>query len=484
MEITCFEKYYNSARDFKNSSYTTYQVTREDIMKEIDIEYWTRAFNIGQLRDFMAADKRNEWLNQINDRKVPSFEEETVIETFKQLYAGLNKIFAEKVDGVFRNLSKEHVTNQPEGFCKRMIFKIYSYGHDYYNHLADLIQCVHTIVNKHIDIAEAMRSANAIIYNQPCDGKWYPIAGEWIKCRRYMNGNTHVEVHPDIAWQLNKVLASYGQNTLAIPEKFRKPQKQRKVKPLDLENTYISPKVLFMLAKAYPDYAKKTYEGIYICETRSFERFSLVKSVMKRIGGKENNHPMYSFTFDYDPSPILDLILEKGVIPDYVSHQFYPTPKEISAEMLSGIDSYQDISNVLEPSGGIGNLVCTLFDTVGEEKANSLNVDIVEISEFNCSVLKERFAKHSNVSVKQEDFLSFKNKKAYDLIIMNPPFTGNQCAAHIDKALTMLSSKGILKAVVPSGFNKTLSVPYTLSEKEYTGFDNTGISVRILTVVK
>ncbi len=59
----------------------------------------------------------------IRRRKTPAFEPSTVRETLTTLLADRGKFFAQRVDGIFRALSRSHVTNSPSGFRKRMILE-------------------------------------------------------------------------------------------------------------------------------------------------------------------------------------------------------------------------------------------------------------------------------------------------------------------------------------------------------------------------
>ena len=68
--------------------------------------------------DTMPQARRTEWHEQISEHKCPPFEEQIVRDTMSGLMAQRSP--AERVDGIFRGLSGE-MTNQPQGFGKRMI---------------------------------------------------------------------------------------------------------------------------------------------------------------------------------------------------------------------------------------------------------------------------------------------------------------------------------------------------------------------------
>lgn len=80
-----------------------------------------KALNMTDVYEYMPNNRRTEWNEQIREMKTPDFEEETVRPTIMELLNSRQQFFAERVDGIFRALSGDHVTNRPEGFGKRMI---------------------------------------------------------------------------------------------------------------------------------------------------------------------------------------------------------------------------------------------------------------------------------------------------------------------------------------------------------------------------
>ena len=58
-------------------------------------------------------------------------------------------------------------------------------------------------------------------------GQWMSVDGGAMRIRVYIKGTAHLEIHPDMAWRLNMILASLY--PMAIPAEFRtKPQKKAK----------------------------------------------------------------------------------------------------------------------------------------------------------------------------------------------------------------------------------------------------------------
>lgn len=111
----------------------------EGAVKALNAHYWGRALQMTDVLQVMPQKRRDEWGELIRKQDTPEFEENSVRATIDDLLASRHKFFAEKVDGIFRSLSHEHVTNCPQGFNKRMILGGVTDGHYYISGT----QCTH-----------------------------------------------------------------------------------------------------------------------------------------------------------------------------------------------------------------------------------------------------------------------------------------------------------------------------------------------------
>lgn len=129
---------------------------------------------------------------------------------------------------------------------------------------------------------------------------------------------------------------------------------------------------------------------------------------------------------------------ERAIIGQKVGIDFFPTPMATASRMadLAGISKGD---RVLEPSAGNGNLA-------DAAKAAGGTVDVIEISSQLRDILT---AKGYNVVA--FDFDSFEPEEKYDAILMNPPFSNRQDAAHIQRAFGMLKAGGRLAAIAGEG---------------------------------
>lgn len=136
-------------------------------------------------------------------------------------------------------------------------------------------------------------------------------------------------------------------------------------------------------------------------------------------------------------------------------NEFYPTPRKLIDDMLTGID-FRFISSVLEPSAGKGDIVEAVTDkfkyahSTYYNKEAKWDIDCIEIDENLQFILQGK--KHRVV---HNDFLSYDTYKKYDLIIMNPPFSVGD--KHLLKALTMQENGGQIICILNA---ETLKNPY------------------------
>ena len=126
--------------------------------------------------------------------------------------------------------------------------------------------------------------------------------------------------------------------------------------------------------------------------------------------------------------------------------QFYPTPGKVAEQMLQGID-WNVITNVLEPSAGKGDLVMA-----ARRRAPHINIDCIEIDPYLRAILQQcapntadeydgwRKQQRGSTNIVHDDFLTYRGWRKYQLILMNPPFSGGDL--HLLKALELQKDGG------------------------------------------
>lgn len=449
---------------------------KEGAIKNLDADFWQRALQLTDVYEFMPAKRRTEWYENIREMNTPEFEENTVYATISDLLNNRTRFLSERVEGIFNALSGTHVTNRPEGFTKRMIIN-YAFdndqwampNHDRAGYLSDLRYVISKFIGREsfegwsrsYDLMKACRNRTGI---------WHEVDGDTMRIKTFKKGTMHIEIDEDIALQLNEVL--HYLNPRAIPAKFRtrdegKSEKTKVVKKYENVNNFLSSSVVQFLAESCRVNNRKLKLKYVNSKGKHFR--ALIHDILYGIGGKKEDND--TFIFDYDYTEVLDEILISGMIPDKVSHQFYPTPPKIAeAAVLMADISPKHIC--LEPSAGQGGLV----------KFMPKDTYCVELSSVNAKVLESKGYK-----VECCDFLEWEKFDKFDRIVMNPPFSEGRAKLHVEKALDLMDDNGKLVAILPSSFKNKFDIDGydVLWCTEFNNeFKNTSVSVVLCVITK
>lgn len=436
----------------------------------LNSDFWNRALAMTDVYDCMPQKRREEWNKQIDGMTCVDFTEEAVRPTIESLLSMRSTFMAERVDGIFRNLSGEHVTNSPMGFGKRMII---SYLTSYYGDKTGYINDLRCVIAKFMgrDTPKWYASSRLVSDLQKRTSEWHIVDAGALRIRLYKKGTAHLEVHPDMAWRLNSILASMYPH--AIPSEFRtKPKKQ--TKSFAVMSRPLPFSVLEIIGEGrFRRSSWKEFELSYGADKNSVAYQEALR-VLISIGGVLNKSGYVEF--DYDSQPVVSEILNSGCIPDQKSHQYYPTPESIAREAVTLADIGPD-DTILEPSAGQGGLA----DFLPKDRTTC-----VEISGLHCKILDAK-----GFNVEQADFLQwvseYKAARSFNKIVMNPPFSENRWKEHLECAFQMLGHAGRLVAVLPASAKNKVSLPkceMSWSETYSGEFAGTGVSVVIMTCIK
>ena len=458
----------------------------------LNAAYWQEALNLTDVYEYMPNDRRNEWNDQIREMKAPDFEETTVRSTLSELLFSRETFFSERVDGIFRNLSGEHVTNRPEGFGKRMIMaRVYDEwgGNNYQRsgYIDDLRQVIAKFMGRD---ATSYRTTDKILQiARQRSGEWLTLDGGALRVKAFQKGTAHLEIHPDMAWRLNDILAFL--HPMAIPAEHR--QKPRtKSKSVPLHSNLLPFSVLGELSeleieRTTPFQPNRWDEPRPPVTTnpfnRSFKRImdfdkavrAEAENVLMSLGGvKMAKNAFTWFEFDYDPTTAIQDIQLSGELPDQKTHQFYPTTHALATQLLDEV-AIQEGDKCLEPSAGMGGIADLM------PKAQTL---CVEISPLHCRVLEAK-----GHSVIEGDFLQWaqETRERFDVVVMNPPYSEGRAVAHLNVAAELVKAGGRLGAILPAGSDKKGLLPgwdCNWSAPMQDMFAGTGVSVVRLVAYK
>lgn len=406
--------------------------SRDAAIPALNAAYWQRALSLTDVLDYMPDAKRRAWFEQIDKMATPDFEEATVRATLDSLLGQRMNFLAEMVDGIFQGLSGEHVTNRPEGFGKRMIIQgiTSQFG---IGDRSGLLHDLRSVIAKFMGRDQPHYGATHVDLRRfrYRPGEWHTMDGGALRVRVYKNGNGHMEVHPDIAWRLNQVLAHL--HPLAIPARHRQRPARTVKREFTLMQRPIPFAVLKLLSEANYRASTHTLETGYRWGDADKHLRQEAVRVIEAIGGADVGGG--NFAFDYDAGDVLGEVLASGMIPDHKSHQYYPTPRHLAQEAVQ-LAEIAPGHRCLEPSAGQGAIAELMpRDTV-----------CVEASQLHCAVLEAKGFE----SIHFGDFLQYHPGRVFDRIVMNPPFSQGRAQAHVEHAASMLAPGGRLVAILPA----------------------------------
>lgn len=430
-------------------------------------DFWMRALNLTDIYSCLPQPRREQWDKQFRERKTPEFSEDNLRATLEAFSADRMLFLAERVDGIFRSLSGDHVTNQPNGFNTRMIIaRAYNYGdcpdHSRSGSIHDLRCVVAKFMGREDPAWHLTSEMMRKVRREP--GRWWTIDGGALRIRVYKVGTAHLEAHPEMAWRLNAVLANLYPSAIPPPQRARPTKKSREW--ATMQRPLPGP-VLAILSGA--DNVRHNRGGKTI-QLRAWDAdkhiLAEARKVLASIGGVETGN--LQFEFDYPPFEVISEIIVSGCIPDHKTHQFYPTPETVARAAIDMADIKAHHS-CLEPSAGTGALAQLMPpDTL-----------CVELSALHAKVLESK-----GLRVECGDFLAFAEADArtWDRVVMNPPFSQGRAEAHVRAAARLLKPGGRLVAILPAsmrGSSVVEGMPARWSEVFANEFSGTSVSVAI-----
>mgnify|MGYP000518890567 CR=1 FL=1 len=426
----------------------------ENGIKALNATCWNRAIELTDVLSTLPSNRRKEWNEQITTHSTPNFEQDIVIDTLVSLLNERTKFFAERVVNVFEGLSNTHVTNSPSGFTQKFImnnllqkasgsYEWWHLNYDQAGKVDDLRVLVNQITGRLCKTA-TFSNTNQIL-NKMVDNKMFgeflDIDGGAIKIKLFKKGTAHFMIEPSIAATLNNNIAKIY--PMAIPSEFRrKPKKANKVwdKPIDTSLSVQAVDCLLSMRHKFKDEVVSMFTGSN-SETGLKEAHNVLIQLGADYHNNSRNLDFGKYYFDYDVAPVLLNICISGRVPEKQSHQYYPTPDELSEEAAAELD-IQDGDICIESSAGQGGLATHL----------PIDSTLIDISPMNCDVLKAK----GFTNVICDDFLAWARQnptQQFTAALINPPFHKGMAKAHIEATAKLLTDKGRMVAVAPSTLN-------------------------------
>lgn len=180
--------------------------------------------------------------------------------------------------------------------------------------------------------------------------------------------------------------------------------------------------------------AVATGQHIAIGERLEPRTYAKVKALLGSLGGRWSSSKQ-AHVFAGEASAVLRSILGGNVVTDR-DWEFFPTPRPLVERMLAKA-KLQPGWQVREPQAGQGAIALAMAEIVGKH-----NVLCTEAMPRNAQCLRDL-----GFTVHEGDFLAETPAPHCNAILMNPPFSGHQDAAHISHALGFLRPRGVLVAI-------------------------------------
>lgn len=120
--------------------------------------------------------------------------------------------------------------------------------------------------------------------------------------------------------------------------------------------------------------------------------------------------------------------------------QLFETPVELAERVVAGLAVTSE-DRCLEPSAGLGRIAMALFKS-GAEDITAVEIDGKNVEALDRLAIARQLHTGDFLALDPDDFGRF------DVIAMNPPFTGNQDIRHVRHAARMLAPGGRLAAIV------------------------------------
>lgn len=407
--------------------------TKAILSKEISLnilkaDYWQKVFTRSNIEHFLSANVLSEIKDSfIIDRIVkdniqhPDFDKVNVKATIENWFNGLEGFFIDRVDAVFSTLSHGHLTNHPNGFNRKMVFKYWldtifsdknyaSLRYESRDKLHDLrciIQVSHGLPTpaRNTDLFRKLSYGERIQFD---DGLW--------ELQAFKNGNVHVWVDPETAVQLNWYLSQKYPNAIG----GRDVAETKNKKKFNYQHDSISNDLRMVL-----DDLK---EGSLVVKNADFDKYFGLSKLDLELAEQDQ---ILAFT---------DQVKNNG-LPNIKSYQFYPSPTEITTAIYEYIGDDPE-GKFLEPSAGNG-AIAGLYPT---------NFTAFEIYKPFLDILKIKGVEN----VQNIDFLQATASYDFDKVVMNPPYSFNRCLTHFEHAFKFIHSEGEVLIVAPTGLEEKL----------------------------
>lgn len=174
---------------------------------------------------------------------------------------------------------------------------------------------------------------------------------------------------------------------------------------------------------------------LFLAGTLSKKVYDKVNAVLVGLGGKWHTGKQ-SHVFAFDPTSCLSDLLENGWVRTAKDYEFFPTPAKLVERMLDGLSIEPGMMG-LEPQAGGG----AIADEMAKRLGGKQRVRCYELWTRNVDTLRAK-----GFEVQAVDFLTVDPQQEFDIVALNPPFSGGRDVLHVTHALKFVKPGGWLTA--------------------------------------
>lgn len=229
-----------------------------------------------------------------------------------------------------------------------------------------------------------------------------------------------------------------------------------KIRPCSAVYVAMAARSTFTISDSVRDVlARSTITATSVALPEQLDRklYDEVNKALAGAGGKWSRKDK-AHVFDRDPREILGLAVETGKATNVRTKlQAFYTPGPLAARMVQAADTALRLVGpilMLEPSIGEGALARAAAEHWGER----LRIVGYDIDKLTCVRAASALDGLCYSKIYERDFLKVESpdEPAFDLVLMNPPFTGGADIAHVTHAWRFVRPGGVLAAIMSPHF--------------------------------
>jgi protein-L-isoaspartate O-methyltransferase len=429
---------------------------------DLDRAIWRHCINASKLATVFDKTERDKFERGLNGTDVPEATPDNLAATLRALILCAPAILSRGVVELFKNLSREHKTNDRFTIGDKFIlnhvlteddgWQHFSYGW-MQDHLVDLERQLCVILGRtppdHMaNVVAKMREHG--LRTEPREVETDLLRVKWFK-----KGTVHAWIKdPEHVAKVNRIIAEHFGEVL--PE-GHSAEAAAKAEGVNLGNGWqmkpkapSAPKATTIADDVLDVLRRSRIEAAYLILPGQLDRALYVRTdkVLRDFGGAWNRRAKaHEFAAD-KLSALVGVIWGNGSYQSPSDQGQFFTAPALARRVVELAEIEHDM-RVLEPSAGKGALIEEI--NVWPHKPMAIEVDR-ELAEY----LRRRFPPRqdpSDWSIVWGDFLSRAPEMGglFDRVIMNPPYANGAAVEHTVAAWNCLKPGGRLVAILPLG---------------------------------